>query len=87
MFQVITGGNSDVDVVLKNPSGHILYKQEKEEYDQIELEVEEPGVYEFCFSNEFSTFSRKIIYMGSSTKHKKMSTWLVFFTYFFFKNG
>jgi protein ERP2 len=49
---------------LKSPSGKILYQVTKKQYDQIEKTAEEDGVYEFCFSNEFSTFSHKVIYIG-----------------------
>jgi len=62
-FQVVTGGNYDVDLELKSPSGKFLYKERKKQYDQIEKTAEENGVYEFCFSNEFSTFSHKVIYI------------------------
>ena len=65
-FQVVTGGNYDVDLELKSPSGKFLYKETKKQYDQIEKTVEENGVYEFCFSNEFSTFTHKVIYIGTN---------------------
>lgn len=62
-FQVVTGGNYDVDLIFKSPSGRILYQATKKQYDQIEKTAEEDGVYEFCFSNEFSTFTHKVIYI------------------------
>lgn len=61
----MTGGNYDVDLELKSPSGKVLYQATKKQYDQIEKDVEEDGVYEFCFSNEFSTFTHKVIYIGA----------------------
>lgn len=63
-FQVVTGGNYDVDVELKSPSGKILYQVTKKQYDQVEKTAEEDGIYEFCFSNEFSTYTHKVIYIG-----------------------
>jgi len=62
-FQVVTGGNYDVDLELKSPSGKIIYQVTKKQYDQIEKTADEDGVYEFCFSNEFSTFTHKVIYI------------------------
>ncbi len=62
--QVVTGGNYDVDLELKSPSGKFLYKETKKQYDQIEQTAAEDGVYEFCFSNEFSTITHKVIYIG-----------------------
>jgi hypothetical protein len=41
-----------------------LYQEQKKQYDQIEKTAEEDGVYEFCFSNEFSTVTHKVIYIG-----------------------
>jgi len=62
-FQVVTGGNYDVDLELKSPSGKILYQVTKKQYDQVEKTADEDGVYQFCFSNEFSTFTHKVIYI------------------------
>ncbi|CAF0833670.1 unnamed protein product [Rotaria sordida] len=62
-FQVVTGGNYDVDLELKSPSGKILYQTTKKQYERIEQTANEDGVYEFCFSNEFSTFTHKVIYI------------------------
>ncbi|CAF0927002.1 unnamed protein product [Didymodactylos carnosus] len=62
-FQVVTGGNYDVDLVLRSPSGKVLYQDTKKQYDNIEQTAGEDGVYEFCFSNEFSTFTHKVIYI------------------------
>lgn len=73
-FQVVTGGNYDVDLDLQSPSGKILYKEAKKQYDQIEKTAEEDGVYQFCFSNEFSTISHKVIYIGSSTHTRARSS-------------
>ena len=43
--QVVTGGHYDVDVVLKDPNGKILYDQKKKQYDshQFKAEVEGKG--------------------------------------------
>ncbi|WAR29254.1 TMED7-like protein [Mya arenaria] len=48
-FQVITGGHYDV-----------LYKDVKKQYDSFTWKAEESGVFKFCFSNEFSTFTHKL---------------------------
>jgi hypothetical protein len=62
-FQVVTGGQYDVDAVVEDPSGKILYKQPKKQYDTFNFKTSIDGTYKVCFSNEFSTFSHKIIYM------------------------
>ncbi|KAL5020444.1 hypothetical protein ScPMuIL_003336 [Solemya velum] len=61
-FQVITGGNYDVDMELMAPNGQILYKDVKKQYDSFTWTTDQKGVYQFCFSNEFSTFSHKTVY-------------------------
>lgn len=62
-FQVVTGGNYDVDVVMKNPKGTVLYQDQKKQYDSFRHSAEMEGVYEVCFSNEFSTFTHKVVFL------------------------
>jgi len=61
-FQVITGGNYDVDVTLKDPSGNVIYDEKKKQYDSHTFTASTPGSYEVCYSNEFSSYSHKTIY-------------------------
>lgn len=61
-YQVITGGNYDVDVEILSPNGKLLYKDIKKQYDSFQWTSDTSGTYQFCFSNEFSTFSHKVIY-------------------------
>jgi len=60
--QVIQGGNYDVDLTLKSPRGTTLYHERKKQYDSYEWTADEHGEYQFCFSNEFSTFTHKLVY-------------------------
>jgi len=62
-FQVVTGGHYDVDVVLTDPTRKVLYKQVKKQYDSYTFKAEKTGEYVACFSNEFSTFSHKLVYI------------------------
>ncbi|KAK5981225.1 Integral type I protein variant [Trichostrongylus colubriformis] len=62
-YQVVTGGQYDVDMTLEDPHGKVLYKDIKKQYDTHNWKAEVPGTYKACFSNEFSTFSHKIVYM------------------------
>lgn len=62
-FQVVTGGQYDVDAVVEDPNGKILYKQPRKQYDTFNFKTDAAGTYKVCFSNEFSTFSHKIVYM------------------------
>ena len=60
--QVVAGGNYDVDMELLAPSGRIIYKDSKKQYDSHTWTTDMKGEYKFCFSNEFSTFTHKIVY-------------------------
>lgn len=62
-FQVVTGGQYDVDVTLEAPNKEIIYKQVKTQFDSHPFIPTMSGVYKVCFSNEFSTFSHKLVYM------------------------
>jgi len=62
-FQVVTGGQYDVDMSLEGPNGKVLYKDIRKQYDSFSWKTDAVGTYKVCFSNEFSTFSHKIVYM------------------------
>ncbi|XP_019495518.1 PREDICTED: transmembrane emp24 domain-containing protein 3 [Hipposideros armiger] len=61
-YQVITGGHYDVDCSVEDPLGNTIYRETKKQYDSFTYRAEVQGVYRFCFSNEFSTFSHKTVY-------------------------
>lgn len=60
---MVTGGNYDVDMTLKSPHGKILYQDQRKQYDSFRATTEEEGEYEVCFSNEFSTFTHKLVFI------------------------
>lgn len=60
--QVISGGHYDVDCYVEDPNGKTIYQETKKQYDSFSHHTELKGVYTFCFGNEFSTFSHKIVY-------------------------
>ncbi|XP_005796202.1 transmembrane emp24 domain-containing protein 3-like [Xiphophorus maculatus] len=62
-FQVISGGNYDVDCFVTDPQNNVLYNERKKQYDSFSHTTAMEGVYKVCFSNEFSTFTHKIVYM------------------------
>ncbi|XP_054444344.1 transmembrane emp24 domain-containing protein 3 [Pteronotus mesoamericanus] len=61
-YQVISGGHYDVDCYMKDPLGNTIYRETKKQYGSFTHQAEVKGVYQFCFSNEFSTFSHKTVY-------------------------
>jgi len=60
--QVITGGNYDVDLEIMSPGKRVLYKDMKKQYDSFTWTTDVEGEFQFCFSNEFSTFTHKLVY-------------------------
>lgn len=62
-FQVSVGGQLDVDVHIKDPHGNIIYEQLKATFDSHQFVADTTGVYAACFSNKFSAFSHKLIYI------------------------
>lgn len=62
-FQVSAGGQLDVDVVLKDPQNQVIYSLERATFDSHQFVAETTGVYTACFSNKFSAFSHKIVYV------------------------
>lgn len=61
-FQVVTGGYYDVDMTLYDPRQSILYQGVKKQFDTHQWTAAVSGQFTFCFSNEFSTFSHKLVY-------------------------
>lgn len=61
-FQVVTGGYYDVDMTLYDPRQSILYQGVKKQFDTHQWTASTSGQYTFCFNNEFSTFSHKLVY-------------------------
>jgi len=62
-YQVVTGGHYDVDVEIRDPMKNVLYKEVKKQYDSFQWKAERTGEFIACFSNEFSTFSHKLVYI------------------------
>jgi len=60
---VVTGGHYDVDVAIEAPNKQVIYKEIKKQYDTFQWVPDGTGEYSICFSNEFSTFSHKLIYL------------------------
>lgn len=49
IFQVVTGGQYDVDMTLQDKGGKILYKGVKKQYDSFSWKTETEGTYKVLF--------------------------------------
>ena len=44
-FQVVTGGNYDVDMTMKDPKGKVIYQDKKKQYDSFHHQAQIEGFY------------------------------------------
>ena len=56
-----------MDAALFGPGDRVIYQKQRKQYDSVEFTTKESGEYYFCFSNEFSSFSHKVIYFDFAT--------------------
>lgn len=61
-YQVFSGGNNDIDVDLLAPTREVLYSDRRQQYGSHSWKTQTSGEYTFCFSNQFSSFTHKMIY-------------------------
>lgn len=52
-----------MDCFVTDPQNNVLYNEKKKQYDSFSHTTAMRGVYKVCFSNEFSTFTHKIVYL------------------------
>lgn len=60
-FAVQSGGSFDIDVSIVAPDGKIQYQEPKEKQGEFSFTATSIGEYQFCFSNDMSTFAEKAI--------------------------
>lgn len=60
-FAVQSGGDFDIDYTIKGPDGKIIVHEEKHRQGDYVFNAETVGEYEFCFSNQFSKMSEKVV--------------------------
>lgn len=63
MFQVVNGGNYDVDLEVSAPGGAVIARFQREQHGEHSFAASVTGEHALCFSNEFSSFSHKLVYM------------------------
>lgn len=60
-YMVTSGGALDVDAEVLNPEGMVVWKSEKESENRVLFKSTKAGRYAFCFSNEMSTVTAKVV--------------------------
>lgn len=61
MFETIEGGFLDIDVKIVGPDGKIIYTGDRETNGKYTFAAYETGVYTYCFSNQMSTVTPKVV--------------------------
>jgi hypothetical protein len=59
-YSVLSGGKNDVDCKVLSPAGLVIYKKTLSKGDQFKFQSSH-GEFSFCFSNEFSSFTHKVV--------------------------
>lgn len=49
-------------MVIKGPDATQIYAGQRKQYDSHTFAAASDGVYSFCFSNQFSSFTHKVVY-------------------------
>lgn len=60
-YSVQAGGAFDVDMTIRAPDSAVIERQERSREGEFGFRATQTGEYEFCFSNDMSTFSDKTV--------------------------
>ncbi|XP_015180942.1 PREDICTED: transmembrane emp24 domain-containing protein 2-like [Polistes dominula] len=60
-FEIAEGGFLDIDVKIIGPDGKIIYQGERTRSDKFTFGAHTAGIYTYCFSNEKSTMTPKVV--------------------------
>ncbi|XP_022097845.1 transmembrane emp24 domain-containing protein 5-like [Acanthaster planci] len=61
-FQVIEGGDMDINFILRTPTNKALATEARKQEGIYTFSTQETGDYLFCFDNSFSRMSEKLVY-------------------------
>lgn len=64
-FGVVKGGNFDIDFLLESPSQKVLYSGKKiNKRESVKFQSSQMGDFKFCFSNNFSPVTHKVVHFS-----------------------
>lgn len=59
-YQVLTGGNFEIDFDITAPDGSVITSEKQKKYSDFLLKSFGVGKYTFCFSNNYGTALKKV---------------------------
>lgn len=64
-YGVLKGGNFDIDFNLESPNKKMLYEKKRvNKKDEVKFHSSHVGEFKFCFSNNFSPLTHKVVYFN-----------------------
>lgn len=72
-FQVIEGGELDVNVIVQSPSGAVLFSVQRKSDGIHKIKSSEAGDHQICFDNGFSRITNKMVFFALIEDYRGMS--------------
>lgn len=63
-FEVAEGGFLDIDVTITGPDQKVIHREERVSNGKYTFAAHMDGDYTYCFSNQMSTMTHKVILIG-----------------------
>ncbi|XP_076450710.1 transmembrane emp24 domain-containing protein 1-like [Babylonia areolata] len=70
-YQVIDGGDLDIDFVVSAPDGEILIEEHRRTENTGTIHTTMTGEYKFCFGNSFSRMASKVVFFELVVEEKE----------------
>ncbi|RLU21729.1 hypothetical protein DMN91_006105 [Ooceraea biroi] len=70
-FEIAEGGFLDIDVKIVGPDGRMIYQGEAESSGKYTFAAHTAGVYTYCFSNQKSTMTPKVVMFNMDIDESK----------------